>query len=149
MPRTRIGLFAALAVLILLMAGCSKQEPSFTADDQIPEDLVEPSEGEGAEGEGDAGGDQSGKVQFVAEDIKFAAAPATVPAGSVTFELVNDGCAPHDVTIEELDDDTVVKADGGQSATGDVELEPGSTYTYYCSIPGHRSAGMEGQFTTE
>ena len=147
MSRTRLAFLAALAVLILAMAGCSKEEPAFTADDQIPEDRVEssePAEGEGAEG----GGDAAGEVQFVAEDIKFASAPSTVPAGMVTFELVNDGGAPHDVTIEEMGDETVVKADGGKSATGEVELEPG-TYTYFCSVPGHRSAGMEGTFTVE
>lgn len=146
MSRTRLVFLAALAVLILAMAGCSKEEPAFTADDQIPEDRVESSEP--AEGEGGEGGDPAAKVEFVAEDIKFTSAPSTVPAGMVTFELVNDGGAPHDVTIEEKGDETVVKADGGKSDTGEVELEPGE-YTYFCSVPGHRSAGMEGTFTVE
>lgn len=149
MPRTRIALFAALAVLVLVMAGCSKQDPPFTAEDQIPESMVEPAEGEGGEGgEGEGGGEGGGEViTFVAQNIKFTDAPATVPAGDVTFELVNEDAAPHDVTIEELDQ-TVVKLGKSGTATGDVTLEPGS-YTYYCSVPGHRGAGMEGEFTVE
>lgn len=148
MSRKRLALFSALAVLILIMAGCSKEEPAVTAEDQIPEDLVETENGEGEDGEGDGSQEPSTTVQFVAEDIEFTDAPGTAPAGAVTFELVNNGAIPHDVTIEELDDETVVEAEGGQTATGDVTLEPGS-YTYYCSVPGHRAAGMEGTLTVE
>ena len=147
MPRTRIASFAALAVLVLVMAGCSKQDPPFTADDQIPEELVEPSEGEGGEGEGEgAEGEGSGEtVRFVAAGLKFTEGPATVPAGDVVFELVNEDGLPHDVTVEELGDETVVKAGGKETATGQVELDPG-TYNYFCSVPGHSST-MKGTFT--
>ncbi|HWH32122.1 MAG TPA: plastocyanin/azurin family copper-binding protein [Egibacteraceae bacterium] len=147
MSRKRLALFAALTALVLVMAGCSKEEPAFTAEDQIPEDLVATEDEGGGEGEdGAAGGGET--LHFTAADIKFADAPATAPAGTVTIELVNEGGSPHDVTFEELGDDPVVVAQGGETATGTAELEPG-TYTYYCSVPGHRSAGMEGELTVE
>lgn len=94
----------------------------------------------------DAGRDaaQSGDaVTFVAEDIRYDDAPDEVKPGQLVFELVNDGSLPHTVTIEELDDRTVVSTSGGETATGEVELEPG-TYTYYCSVGNHREQGMEG-----
>lgn len=77
------------------------------------------------------------------EDIRYEDAPDEIEAGEHVFELVNDGSLPHDVTIEELDGRTVVSTSGGGTATGEVELEPG-TYTYYCSVGNHRQQGMEG-----
>lgn len=87
-------------------------------------------------------------VTFVASDLEFTEAPEQMPSGEVTIELVNEADVVHNVTIEELDDLEVVEAGAGETATGAVTLEPGS-YTYYCSIPGHREAGMEGTVTVE
>lgn len=80
---------------------------------------------------------------FVAVDIAYEEAPPTATAGDLTFALDNQGAIVHNVVIEELGDQLVVEAQGGETAVGDVSLDAGS-YTYYCSIPGHREAGMEG-----
>lgn len=80
--------------------------------------------------------------------LAFTPHRVTVAAGEVVVELTSQPAAPHTFTIEELDDREVVRADGGQTARGTVELEPG-TYTFYCSIPGHRQAGMEGTLTAQ
>ncbi|MDP8978487.1 MAG: plastocyanin/azurin family copper-binding protein [Actinomycetota bacterium] len=54
------------------------------------------------------------------------------------------GSINHNVTFEGVNDgEPAVEADGGETATGTVDLQPG-TYTYFCSVPGHRAAGMEG-----
>lgn len=66
----------------------------------------------------------------------------------MTIELTSEPSAPHTFTIEKLGDHEVVRADGGETASGTDTLEPGS-YTFYCSIPGHRQAGMEGTLTVE
>lgn len=64
--------------------------------------------------------------------------------GPVQVTLVNVGGAEHTFTIDEAfgENDEVV-ALPGEGNTGTLELFPGS-YTYYCSIPGHRQQGMEG-----
>jgi uncharacterized cupredoxin-like copper-binding protein len=59
---------------------------------------------------------------------------------------VNDGDLEHDFTIAERGDEPVVVAAPDQTARGAIDLDAG-TYTYYCSIPGHREAGMEGTLT--
>lgn len=80
---------------------------------------------------------------FVAVDIAYEEAPATAEAGELTIAIDNQGGVQHDVTIEEAGDTTVADAAGGETDSGTIELEPG-TFTYYCSVPGHREAGMEG-----
>ena len=37
---------------------------------------------------------------------------------------------------------------GGASAEITVDL-PAGAYTYYCDVPGHRAAGMEGALITQ
>lgn len=104
----------------------------------------------GGEEEPDDGGTEipADAFVFTAVDIAYSEAPSTVAAGTVTFALVNEGNIVHNVVIEELGDENVVEAQGGETVLGEVTLEAGQTYTYYCSIPGHR-ATMEGQFTVE
>lgn len=104
-------------------------------------------EGGGEEGgSGEGGGGQEfpeDALVFVTNDTAFQEAPETAEAGELEFALDNQDSLPHDVTIEEEGDEVVVEADGGETDTGTIELEPG-TYTYYCGVAGHRQAGMEG-----
>ena len=132
------------ALAVLMLAACSRQAPEVTSQEQVPADQrteATPAADEG-DGEGDGGG-----ATFVAIDIAYESAPDTLPAGETEITLTNNGQAQHDVTFEELDE-TVAVADGGETASGTVTLEAGEV-TYYCSVPGHREAGMEGTITVE
>jgi nitrite reductase (NO-forming) len=51
----------------------------------------------------------------------------------------------HDFTIDELD--AHVAADASDSAEGGFTADETGTYTFYCSVEGHREAGMEGTLT--
>lgn len=97
----------------------------------------------GGEEEGLAAEAPEGALVFVAIDIDFEEAPTSAEAGEQTIFLANEGAAPHDVTIEEAGDETVAEAEGGETDEGTIDLDAG-TYTYYCSVAGHREAGMEG-----
>jgi uncharacterized cupredoxin-like copper-binding protein len=81
-------------------------------------------------------------IEVEAGDLYFGEESLVASAGEIEFTLVNVGAAEHDLVIEEADDAVVVFAAPGETATGTIELAAGS-YTFYCSIPGHRSA-MEG-----
>lgn len=68
-------------------------------------------------------------------------------AGTVTITMANMSPVEHNVTIAQ--GSTVLGATptftgGTRSLT--LNLKPG-TYTFYCSVPGHRQAGMEGKLT--
>ena len=64
--------------------------------------------------------------------------------GKVSLSYVNADPMLHDFTIEELG----VKVDvpANETETVSFEAKPG-TYTFICSIPGHRESGMEGTIT--
>lgn len=70
-------------------------------------------------------------------------------AGAVTIDFKNPSAIPHNVVIEENGKELPSFepiAEGEDSVT--AELKPG-TYTFFCSVPGHREAGMEGTLTVK
>lgn len=71
----------------------------------------------------------------------------TAKAGRVTITMTNMSPIEHNVTLAR--GSTVLGATptfqgGSKSLT--LNLKPG-TYSFYCSVPGHRAAGMEGTLT--
>jgi plastocyanin len=145
---SRIPLLLLVFVVALVLAGCSKHQPEFTANDQVPADQRTEEAPVGG-GEQQAAAPAAGVWIVEGADLAFDQAPATLPAGKVTIELQNKAGLAHDVAFEGVrGDKPVVITNGKDSDNGTVELQPG-TYTYYCSIPGHRQAGMEGSVTVQ
>lgn len=101
---------------------------------------------EGAESKAGASG-PGGTLTLAADEseLKFDKTELTSKPGKVTIDFDNPSSIPHNVEIEteggEVLGGTETVASKEVSAT--VELEPGM-YTFFCSIPGHRQAGMEG-----
>ena len=85
-------------------------------------------------------------VTVTAKEFTFDPEAFDLTAGSdATVELVNGGTVEHDLTIDALN--VTIYAGAGQTASATLPaLEPG-TYEFYCSIPGHREAGMVGELT--
>jgi plastocyanin len=71
----------------------------------------------------------------------------TAKAGTVTISFTNGSPIEHDVTVAK-GASVVGKTPTflGGSKTLTLTLKAG-TYTFYCSVPGHRQAGMEGTLT--
>ncbi len=69
----------------------------------------------------------------------------TAKAGKVTIDFTNDAPLQHNVTIESSAGKVLgaTPTFSGSSKTLSLELKPG-TYKFFCSVPGHRMAGMEG-----
>jgi plastocyanin len=63
--------------------------------------------------------------------------------------LSNPSSLSHNVSLEGqgVDQEGETVGQGGTSRVS-VTLKPG-TYTYYCSVPGHRQGGMEGTLTVK
>ncbi len=63
----------------------------------------------------------------------------------VTITLINDDGRSHDIVIREFDAATPVFGSIGQEETVEFVASEAGTYFYFCSVSGHRQAGMEGQ----
>lgn len=95
-----------------------------------------------------AGGAESTVAVTGTNALAFEPESLTASAGTVTVELTAEDADEHTFVVEEIGDTEVVAAAAGETSSGSVELEPG-TYIFYCDIPGHRPAGMEGELTVE
>lgn len=95
-----------------------------------------------------AGGGESTVAVTGTNALAFEPESLTASAGTVTVELTAEDADEHTFVVEEIRDTEVVAAAAGETSSGSVELEPG-TYIFYCDIPGHRPAGMEGELTVE
>jgi plastocyanin len=83
-------------------------------------------------------------LSAVPNQIAFNTKTLTAKAGKVTIAFTNSGALEHNVTIAQgsaVLGATPTFTSGAKSVT--LTLKPG-TYTFYCSVPGHRAAGMEG-----
>jgi plastocyanin len=77
--------------------------------------------------------------------LSYSTTSLTANTGKFTIDFTNYSPLPHNVTIA-MSTGKVLGATptfhGGTRALR-LNLTPG-TYTFYCSLPGHRSAGMQG-----
>jgi plastocyanin len=82
--------------------------------------------------------------------IAYDTTSLTSKPGKVTIDFTNPAPLEHDVAIESEDGkdiaDSELIAEGKTSVN--AELAPG-TYTFFCTVPGHREAGMEGTLTVK
>ena len=88
----------------------------------------------------------STNVTITATEFKFSPMSIEVPVGQkVTFTLNNTGQVDHDFTIPSTGFSLVAKA--GQSVTGDFTFDKSGALDFYCSVAGHKEAGMRGILT--
>jgi plastocyanin len=76
--------------------------------------------------------------------LRFDSRLLSAKAGNVTIAFTNASPVEHNVTVAK--GSTVIAATptftgGGKTLT--LKLKPGA-YVFYCAVPGHRQAGMEG-----
>lgn len=93
-----------------------------------------------ADDAGSAGGAEQTVNVKATDALRFEPDHLTATAGVIHIVQDNTGTLTHTFVLDgqgfELTNDD----------SGDVELVPGD-YVFYCDVPGHRSAGMEGTLT--
>ena len=98
-------------------------------------------------GGGAAGGGSTVKISADPSGaLKYEQTDVSATAGSITIDFTNMSSLPHDVTIEGNGASGATDQITDSTTSTTVDLEPG-TYTFFCSVDGHRAAGMEGTLT--
>jgi plastocyanin len=116
------------------------------------EEAEEPGSNNEESGSEAGAGGPGGTLKLAADEsaLAFDKTELTSKPGKVTIDFDNPSSIPHNVEVEteggEVLGGTETIASTEEKAT--VELEPG-TYTFFCSVPGHREAGMEGTLTVK
>lgn len=95
----------------------------------------------------------AGALSLVANSegqLKYETTSLTAKAGTVSIDFTNMSSLGHNVTVGSSSGSVAgaTPTFSGESKTLKLNLKPG-TYKFYCSVPGHRQAGMEGTLTVK
>jgi plastocyanin len=148
MKKVAVAFALALASIALVACGSSSSGNSSTSETGSQSGAAE-SNGSSAEGKS-AGSASTLAFETPSSGLAFTSDTATAKAGKVTVDFKNAQPLTHDVAIEDSSGKTIGKTEliAEGSASTVVNLKAG-TYHYYCTVPGHREAGMEGTLTVK
>jgi uncharacterized cupredoxin-like copper-binding protein len=156
---TALALFAAVALSLGACSSSSSTTSSATSDGPTP-------------GSTTAAPTGSGDVGVTEKDFAISLAQTSAPAGTITFNVANNGPSTHEFVVFKTDlpadqlptdskgdvDETApgVKhideieniAAGTSDNTLAVDLKPGA-YVLICNLPGHYKLGMHTAFTVQ
>ena len=151
-----VGSFLALAVGLLVFAGCGSSSsssssaastpatPATTATETSPATSSTPATAPAA-------GSSSVSLEANPEgQLKYNTTALTAKAGKVSIDFTNMAPEDHNVTVASASGAVVgaTPTFQGGAKTLSLNLKPG-TYKFYCSVPGHRAGGMEGTLTVK
>ncbi|HEX3239136.1 MAG TPA: plastocyanin/azurin family copper-binding protein [Solirubrobacterales bacterium] len=140
----------ALVIASLALAACGGSDDS-SSSAETQSQSGETTEADGSASGGEAEGGSAGSASAVdinaveGSDLAYEQKSVDATAGKVTVNFTNPQAIPHDVDIEDASGEDVGETEliSEDSDSVEVDLKPG-TYTFFCSVPGHREAGMEG-----
>jgi plastocyanin len=131
-----------LAIGLAACGGSSSSKSTSSSAASSPSTSTSASSSSG----GGGGGSTLSEAADPSGQLKFTKSSLAAKAGKVTITFTNMASLGHNMTIQQGSSGPVVGATPtfqGGSKTLTVNLKPG-TYTFFCSVPGHRQAGMVG-----
>ena len=133
---------AALALGVAACGGSSKSSSSAAATSSAPAATSSSAAAGGGSSNLAIAANSSGQLSFDKKTL-------SAKAGKVTITMTNSSSLGHNITIQQGTSGSVLGSTptfSGGSKSVTVNLKPG-TYTFFCSVPGHRAAGMVGTLT--
>jgi plastocyanin len=148
------GLFVAIVAVTLAFAIDLSEEEQSHREEELAHEEQQAAQEAGGEAPGeqpaavgeattlDVSSPQDGSLVFDPDGLE-------AKAGSLTIRYDNPSQVPHSIAVETDQGDLLGET---QPGTGGVQtlqvrdLAPGE-YVFYCTVPGHREAGMQGDLT--
>jgi mono/diheme cytochrome c family protein len=91
--------------------------------------------------------ERNGTISIAADpngQLAYVTNQATGKPGKLEIEMPNKSGTPHDIVIDGKGKGEVVQGGGVSKFSADFAA---GQYTYYCSVDGHKQAGMQGKLT--
>jgi plastocyanin len=132
------------SVALMSMAGVMVLIAGFFGAEFIHESDKEEKEKAASEAE-------QSKPDFTVEafDIGFKEKELKSGPGKIRIEYVNTGSIGHTFVLEVPGATKLSTPGNGDKAAESYEVTAPGTYTYFCDVPGHRGAGMEGHLIVD
>jgi uncharacterized cupredoxin-like copper-binding protein len=152
--RSRSALTVSSTVVVLGLVACGGSSSSSSSASSTPTTASSPAKSSPAASPAPArhktaaaggltvGADSGGQLKFTKSSL-------SAKAGTVAVSFTNSSQIAHNLTIQQGASGPTVGATPtfqGGARTLTVKLQPG-TYTFFCSVPGHRDGGMHGTLT--
>jgi len=145
-------LSASPLIIAMLLVGCGSSSSSSSKASSAPASTSTASAASSTPASTSGGAAASGSLAEAADPsgaLKFTKTSLSAKAGKVTISFANRAPLAHNLTIQQGSNGQIVGGTptfSGGSRTLTVNLKPG-TYTFFCSVPGHRAGGMQGTLT--
>jgi plastocyanin len=149
---SKVSVLALLAGLLLL-AGCGSSSSSSSSSTAAPASTAATASTPAA-ATAPAAASGSGQTLALSSNpegqLKYSTTELTAKAGAVSIDFTNMAPLGHNVNVESSAGKVLGSTPTfqGGSKTLTLNLKAG-TYKFFCSVPGHRMAGMEGTLTVK
>lgn len=154
MRRSTTLFLALMAASTFVLVACGDTDDNTSADMPMSDSGMDGTMGGGMGHDGSMGHDESSpvadgarRIEVTATSFEFDPAEITVTAGEDIAIVLTSEDLLHDFTIDELDAHVAANAD--ETNEGGLRADEPGRYTFYCTVAGHRAAGMEGTLVVE
>lgn len=153
---THTSAVVCVAVGLLALAGCGSSSSTSSSASAPASSAPAPTQSSSATSStpatapAPAGGSTLSLAANPEGQLSYNTTTLTAKAGKVSIDFTNMASLSHNVTIASASGAVVgaIPTFQGGSKTLSLNLKPG-TYAFFCSVPGHRQAGMQGTLTVQ
>ncbi len=142
---------AVLAAGVLALGGCGSSSSSTSSSASTPASTPATTPTTSSSPATTTGAGQPLTIAANPEgQLAYTKKTLTASAGKVSIDFTNTSPLDHNMTIESASHQILGATPTFDGGTKDltVDLKAG-TYKFFCSVPGHRMAGMEGTLTVK